>query len=823
MNPPVATYRVQFREGMTFDRAIENLPHIKSLGISHLYASPIFTATCGSTHGYDVTDMNEIDPSLGGRDGFNRFVKALEALELGLILDIVPNHMAASQENAWWWDVMERGRESAYADYFDVDWSERLTLPHLGKTFEEAVAEGELTLERGGQCAWELCYYEARYPLSVESIRWLIDETGGNPGALSAFSQSREKMARLHEKQHWQLIHWKDAAEHLSYRRFFEVTGLVGLRVEDRRVFEDSHRLVLDLVKNGAVQGLRLDHIDGLADPAGYLMRLRERVGEELFIVAEKILGPREVPIPEWPIAGTTGYEFIEAASNLFIEAKGLQNLEAHYRKVLPSLGSFEEELRQAKTRMVTRNFAGEVSRLAAISSELLPDIKRSELSAAIREILIAFPVYRTYGTANGLSEQDIVILDDVAAVARHHAERPEVIDAVVGLLASALPKVTEFRTRFQQLTGPVMAKTMEDTLFYRYNCLIGANEVGGEPGHPPGGVSAFHSAMLERRRTQPLGLSGTSTHDTKRGEDARARLYAITEDADRWAGHVARWRQMNAALIERLSSGPAPDPNTEWMLYQALLGVLPGEVDAEELRELQERFSAYALKAVREAKTRTDWAEADKDYDAAVERYVAALLSPENRDFVDDFITTAQPYIASGYLNSLAQTLIKIAAPGIPDFYQGTEGIDLSLVDPDNRRPVDYGKLAVSERPDAQALKQKLITTGLRLRHQRQSLFLEGDYRPLKVEGALAEHVVAFIRVKDNDFVIVLTPRLMFSELQPQTLVASPGFWGDTRLIMPEASCGRKKDLMSGLEFAAGDLLVSDILVQPVALLVGA
>ncbi len=258
-------------------------------------------------------------------------------------------------------------------------------------------------------------------------------------------------------------------------------------------------------------------------------------------------------------------------------------------------------------------------------------------------------------------------------------------------------------------------------------------------------------------------------------------------------------------------------------MLYQALLGVLPGEVDAEELGNLQERFSAYALKAVREAKTRTDWAKADEDYEAAVERYVAALLSPENRDFLDDFIATAQPYIASGYLNSLAQTLIKIAAPGIPDFYQGTEGIDLSLVDPDNRRPVDYGKFAVSERPEAQVLKQKLITTGLRLRHQRQSLFLKGDYRPLKVEGALAEHVVAFMRVKDNDFVIVLTPRLMFSALQPQTLVASPGFWGDTRIIMPEARCRRKKDLMSGLEFAAGDLLVSDILVQPVALLVGA
>ncbi len=822
MNPPVATYRVQFREGMTFDRAIDNLAHIKSLGISHLYASPIFTATSGSTHGYDVTDMNEIDPAIGGREGFDRLVAALKGEGLGLILDIVPNHMAASQENAWWWDVMEKGRKSAYADYFDIDWSERLTLPHLGKMFDEAVADGELTLERGEQGALELRYYEVRYPLSAESIQWLIDKTGGNPGALSVFSQAREKMTALHEKQHWQLIHWKAAADRLSYRRFFEVTGLVGLRVEDSRVFEDSHRLILDLVKNGDVQGLRLDHIDGLADPAGYLKRLRERVGEELFIVAEKILGPREKPRPEWPIAGTTGYEFIEAASNLFIETNGLQKLEAHYRKLVPSLGSFEEELRQAKTGMVTRNFAGEVSRLVAISSRLLPDIGRPELASAIRELLIAFPVYRTYGTAKGLSDADIAVLDDVAATARRHAERPGDIDAVVGLLTSALPEVTEFRTRFQQLTGPVMAKSMEDTLFYRYNCLIGANEVGGEPGHAPGGMSAFHSAMLERLRTQPQGLTGTSTHDTKRGEDARARLYAISEDADRWAGHIARWRQMNAALIEKLPSGPAPDPNTEWMLYQALLGVLSDKVDAEALGDLQERFSAYALKAVREAKTRTDWGEADEDYEAAIGRYASSMLSPDNRDFLDDFIATAQPYIASGYLNSLTQTLIKIVAPGIPDFYQGTEGFDLSLVDPDNRRPVDYGTFATSEGSDAWALKRKLIRTGLRLRHQRPSLFLEGDYRPLQVEGAQAGHVVAFMRVKGDDYAIVVAPRLMFSALQPQTLIASPAFWQDTRLIMPEGSRSQKQDLISGREFAAGDLVVADILSQPVALLVG-
>ncbi|KQV44064.1 MULTISPECIES: malto-oligosyltrehalose synthase [unclassified Rhizobium] len=825
MQPPVATYRVQFRQGMTFDRTIKNLPHIRSLGISHVYASPIFTATSGSTHGYDVTDANEIDPAIGGRAGFDRFVAGLKEHGLGLILDIVPNHMAASQENAWWWDVMERGRESRFAGYFDIDWNERLTLPHLGKSFAEAVADDELQIERREAGTYTLRYHSARYPLSPESTPWLLEETGGNPGALSAFSRSPEKMAALHGRQHWQLIHWKEAARHLSYRRFFEVTGLVGMRVEDPRIFDESHRLILDLVRNGAVQGLRLDHIDGLADPAGYLKRLREAVGEDVFIVVEKILGPGENPRPEWPVTGTTGYEFIEAASNLFIDRIGLEKLDRHYRGVVPSLGTYEEERRQAKMDMATRNFAGEVSRLAGIAAKLLPKSRHSDLASAICELLVCFPVYRTYGTAEGLSQTDAAILDDVVANAKRWVEDVEAIDAVAGLLRSSASDAAEFRTRFQQLTGPIMAKSMEDTLFYRYNGLIASNEVGGEPGDARGGVDAFHAAMLERMRTQPQGLTATSTHDTKRAEDARARLYTISEDADAWAGHVARWRQMNADLIGRLSDGPAPDPNTEWLLYQALLGALPEEATTERLVGLQTRFSAYALKAIREAKTRTDWAEPDEDYEAAVERYARALLSSDNRDFVDDFISTVRPYIVGGYLNSLTQTLIKIIGPGVPDFYQGTEGFDLSLVDPDNRRPVDYELFEAKDEAEKNPRFQKLnlIKAALKLRRQRQSLFSEGGYLPLHVEGERADHVVAFMRVKRNDYAIAVAPRLMFSLVQPQTLAASRSFWGDTRIIIPASFAGRKQELVNGRRFETGDLPVSAVLRQPVALIVEA
>jgi (1->4)-alpha-D-glucan 1-alpha-D-glucosylmutase len=826
MNPPIATYRVQFRQGMTFDRAIENLPHIRDLGISHVYASPIFTATSGSTHGYDVTDANEIDPDIGGRGGFDRFAAALKRHGLGLILDIVPNHMAASEENGWWRDVMEKGQGSTFADYFDIDWREPLTLPHLGENFAEVVAAGTFHIENQDG-AWSLRYYEARYPLSADSTDWLVEETGGNPGSLTALSRSPEKMADLHDRQHWRLIHWKEAARHLSYRRFFEVTGLVGLRVEDPHVFEASHSLILDLVKSGAVQGLRIDHVDGLADPAGYLRQLRQAVGEDIFIVVEKILGPGEVLRPDWPVSGTTGYEFIEAASHLFIDRVGLDKLDVHYRSMVPSLGTFEEELRRAKADMASRNFEGEVSRLAGIAASLLPDAAPEVLASAIRALLVSFPVYRTYGTSKGLAPTDMAVLDDVIAKAKAHADAPDAIDAVAGLLRRESPEAAEFRTRFQQLTGPIMAKSMEDTLFYRFNRLIGANEVGGEPDTAPGGPAAFHAAMIERLSTQPNGLTGTTTHDTKRGEDARARLYVISEDADGWASHVTRWRQMNAALIEPLSGGPAPDANTEWMLYQALLGVIsdePGEELHEQSLILHDRFRDYALKAIREAKTRTDWGVPDAAYENAVTQFASALVSEEGNAFLADFRATTRPYIACGRINSLTQTLIKIMAPGVPDFYQGAEGFDLSLVDPDNRRAIDYARLRDIDEAKQGALEQKLavIKAGLGLRHDNLALFSKGEYLPISATGERADHVIAFARRWGSDHAIAVAPRLMVAALRPEEPFVASDFWGDTRLVLPASLSGPKRDLISGREHAEGDLFLPAIL-SPVALLIRA
>lgn len=798
MSPPVATYRIQFRQSMDFDRAIDILPHIQALGVSHIYAAPLFTATSGSTHGYDVTDANEIDPAIGGQEGFDRFVAALKQLGLGLILDIVPNHMAASTENCWWRDVLEKGRGSVFADHFDIDWREPLTLPHLGKPFAETVRSGELTIEQGGDGRLGLRYFEALYPLSEESLSWLAEETGGNPGLLSVLARSPEMMAALHERQHWRLIPWQEAARHLSYRRFFEVTGLVGLRVEDSQVFADSHRLILDLVKRGDVAGLRIDHVDGLADPAGYLKRLRAAVGDDVFIVVEKILGAGEVLRPDWPVSGTTGYEFIEALSHLFVDKAGLQRLDGHYRSLMPE--PFEDGLWRAKTEMAERNFAGEVARLTEMAADALPGMERPRIAGAIRALLAAFPVYRTYGTAQGLSADDHAVLDRAMAKAGAHYEDRAALEAVCRLLRG---DAVAFRSRFQQLSGPIMAKAMEDTLFYRDNRLLATNEVGGEPNAEPGGIPAFHAAMETRLRSQPQGLSATTTHDTKRGEDARARLYAISEDADGWAAHVERWRQMNAGFVTALENGPAPDANTEWMFYQALLGILPDGIEAEILPSLRERFCAYALKAIREAKTRTDWAEPDVEYEAAVQRYAAALLSPENSAFIEDFRLASRPFLMSGYCNSLTQTLLKIAAPGIPDIYQGAEGFDLSLVDPDNRRAVDYQALA--------GAKQRLITRGFELRRARPALFAEGGYRPLNVTGPRADHVVAFAREKDGDYAVAVAPVRTMAALDAT-------FWDDTRVEMP---AGRKRDIIGGRRFAEGPLAVADVLSGSVALLV--
>ncbi|MBV4366741.1 malto-oligosyltrehalose synthase [Erwinia phyllosphaerae] len=812
MNIPAATYRIQFRNGMTFDRAAALVPYFKALGISHLYASPIFTALSGSTHGYDVTDANEIDPAIGGRQGFERMVKALKDAGLGLILDIVPNHMASSLENAWWRDVVEYGEKSRYARYFDIDWSRRLTLPFLGDDFATELENGAITVRPDPQTGKPaLAYYETFYPLTPDSWQ-------GREEEVLQLTDSA-KIAELHEQQPYQLMSWRDAPRDLSYRRFFEITGLAGVRVEDEAVFNDAHRLALELVHSGAVDGLRLDHVDGLADPKGYLERLRQAVGPNCYLTVEKILAKDEQLPADWPVSGTTGYEFIATLAEALVDGDKIRTLRKTYEEILGKPVDVDAELRAAKMLMATRNFAGEANRLLQLALSIArrdnENTDEKALLSALRELLVAFPVYRTYGTAEGLPAADAdLLLKVVEKVQTADRETLGFLTRVLAgeVSAAAQQEAAVFRTRFQQLTGPLMAKSVEDTLFFRLHLALALNEVGAEPMPDTFSLARFHAEMQTRLERQPDGLSGTTTHDTKRGEDARARLYTLTEAPEKWAEHVNRWRQMNHVKVMKLTDGPAPKPAVEWMLYQALAGVWPPQLqpdDAAGLKALEERFLGFVEKALREAKLRTDWADSNEIYENAVLDYVRHLLSPENKAFLLDFTSALQPFIHAGLVNSLAQTAIKLTAPGVPDIYQGSETLDFSLVDPDNRREPDFAALEKLLQDTASVdfsreehwldgrLKQHLIASVLPLRHQQPELFRKGAYLPLTVSGIRAKNVVAYARTGDDAALIVITPRLVLDLMQQ-------GHWKDTDIALPSQLAHRRYyNVLSGEELA--------------------
>ncbi|MTD25899.1 malto-oligosyltrehalose synthase [Erwinia sorbitola] len=784
MTIPTATYRIQFRNGMTFDRAAALVPYLKQLGISHLYASPIFTATAESTHGYDVTDANEIEPSIGGRAGFDRMVTALKNAGLGLILDIVPNHMAASLENAWWRDVIENGENSRYAHHFDIDWSRRLTLPFLGDDFDTALEKGEIQIKADpatGRPA--LAYYDALYPLTPDSWQ-------GRESEILAL-HDRQQIAELHQQQPWRLMHWRDAADELSYRRFFEITGLVGVRVEDEKVFDDTHRLILELVHSGAVDGLRVDHVDGLADPQAYLMHLRQKAGEECYITVEKILGKDEHLPEDWPVSGTTGYEFMAALSDALVDGSKIGALRKIYNDVVDKPVNMTAELRAAKLLMVDKNFAGEFSTLLGIvcyiaSREGLVQEENS-LRQALRELLVAFPVYRTYGTAHGLPAADRALLHTVANTVKNSitAPDPAALEVILRILAGddlsaeVLDQATRFRIRFQQLTGPLMAKSVEDTLFFRQHMALALNEVGAEPLPRAFSLGRFHNEMKTRLQRQPDALSGTTTHDTKRGEDARARLYTLSEAPEHWAACVSHWSEMNSSLVVTLDDGPAPKPSVVWMLYQALAGVWPATLqpgDSAGLAALEERFVTYVQKALREAKQRTNWTAVNDPYENAVLDYARHLLSPTNALFLRDFTASLRPFILAGLVNSLTQTVVKLAAPGVPDIYQGSETLDFSLIDPDNRREPDFAALermlaGGKTPPDTSLpqwlngqLNQHVIAALLHLRLARPALFRRGDYVPLSAHGSREDNLIAFARVNSSDALIVIAPRLVLN-----------------------------------------------------------
>jgi (1->4)-alpha-D-glucan 1-alpha-D-glucosylmutase len=850
---PIATYRLQLTENFNFDAATAIVPYLKALGITHLYASPFMKARQGSTHGYDIVDHTRINPELGGDAGFERLSRALKQHDLGLILDFVPNHVGVHfADNPWWLDVLEWGPASPHAVSFDIDWDilpyrarGGVLLPIIGSSYGQALEKGEIELRyepaEGSFSAW---YFEHRLPIAPERyseiLRAIVREAGaeddapgkdilalasrykglrhpnrkeapafkaelkGIPGGadiiargLDAYRAGPDRptqifaLHHLLERQHYKLGHWRLASSDINYRRFFDVNTLAGLRVEDAGTFDAIHRLVKKLIAENKLQGLRLDHIDGLRDPAQYFQRLRRLIRDAqgsarpFYMVIEKILGEHEELHAFSGVHGTTGYEWMNVITRALVDGNGLDPLNEIWRQISNTSPKLEPVLKDAKRRVLETLLTSEFTVLTRLLARIAGghystrDFSADSLRQALELYVLHFPVYRTYLTSAKPSAHDRALISETIEKAR--ADWFAADEGIFDFLRDALtmdliqpggpahsaPRVRRFALKVQQFTGPVMAKSLEDTAFYRYYRLLALNEVGGDPSAKVLSIDAFHDLMRTRAAEWPHGMTATSTHDTKRGEDARARLMALAEIPGEWASAVGRWKILNAPHFVIAGDMRAPSATFEYMLYQALLGAWPPDGRDDTLLE---RMQAYALKAAREGKQETSWLNPHQAYEAGLQSFIERILDRSaSAEFLNSLETLSQRVSLLGALNSLSQITLKATMPGVPDFYQGTEFWDLSLVDPDNRRPVDFAAraavLASMENPDWQGLAQhwpdghiKLAWTRhlLQLRTELADVFAHGDYVPLEVSGPHRDHIIAFARRRGRDAAIV-------------------------------------------------------------------
>lgn len=910
---PRATYRVQLHRGFDFQAAEALLPHLAELGISHLYASPLLKARPGSTHGYDVVDPTQLNPEIGDEAAFDRFCERLRALHLGLLLDIVPNHMGVLEaDNPWWLDVLAHGPASAHATAFDIEWQPpqrelhgKLLLPVLGQGYGAVLESGEITARfEPDPGRFELRYHAHRFPIDPRDHAALL-RAAPPPAAMSTAQRtqlealiegfallparddvdparraSRQRdsaalqaeLARLHadepwapawlqacaaqlqgqpgdarswdpmdallQRQAWRLAHWRTAGDELNYRRFFDINGLAGLRMEDDAVFDAAHQRVLAWVAAGRVQGLRIDHPDGMADPEAYFRRLAERCAAvappgspATYLLAEKILGDDEPWPRDWPLHGETGYRFANQANAVFVDGEQAAAMDAVVEAFTGTPLNFDAELDAAKRAVMNQSLAADLRLLTerahdiALADRHTRDLTRAGLSAAIVAMAASFEVYRSYVSPRGVGPQDRARIEKAAAAARGRV-RPSMagyVDFIRQLLLQSSPDepvsnvtagdhtVSEqtvsgrpapaqpssddalrsrrlaFVQRFQQFTAPVMAKSMEDTAFYRHHRLVSLNDVGGDPRRFGLSVADFHAANLQRLRETPHTLLGSSTHDSKRSEDVRTRLDVLSEMPQRWAETLQRWRELAQTQWRIGGLSGLPAPNDELLLYQTLVGMWPtGLADDDGLRDVRERVTAYMLKAVREAKQHSSWLDENDDYEQGLTRCIELLLARlEPNPFLSDLRRFVDEIAPFGCLNSLALVTLKLTAPGVPDLYQGCEDWRFMLVDPDNRRPVDVMHLrerlkqtqawASDTTPLRQRLAGEPLPGGLhklfvtwrllQWRRQAETLCRDGDYRPLEIEGPDARHLIAFARVAANgEAAVTLVPRLAWT-----------------------------------------------------------
>lgn len=833
---PRAAYRLQFHPGFTLKDALPWVPYLSTLGVSHVYASPLLKASPGSKHGYDVTDPTHINDEIGTEADLSAFVSSLREHNMGLVLDIVPNHMGiGGPENRYWWDVLKHGRNSQFADYFDIDWNspipnlrDKVLLPVLGDEYDKILESGKLKVVCENSEV-TIRYFDHRFPVSPESVLLpasLLEETlvvlNSNPKALASFI----------EKQHYRLAFWRQGDTMLNYRRFFTITDLAGICVERPDVFENTHSHIIAWYRQGLLDGLRVDHPDGLRDPLGYLQRLHAAM-PNAWIVVEKILEPGEQLPGEWPVAGTTGYDYLNHLTKLMIDPAGEKPLTEFYADFTGEPTDCEALLRDKKRWILNHNLLAEVNRLVCLLLKLsegdhpFEGFTEDQMRDSLIELIACFSVYRTYiqpdpTNSDGRSpsestdspvppaasspflfvrEEDArIIASAVALAGQQRAEMIPLFDRLKDLLLLRFrqSESAEFAMRFQQLTGPAMAKGMEDTSFYCFNRYIVLNEVGGDPSHFGMSVRDFHHACTQATRNWPGSMLATSTHDTKRSEDVRARLALLSEIPDRWTATVRRW----SALNEQHRRNNWPDRNAEYFFYQTLAGAWPLPLD---------RALACMEKAVREAKQHTDWTNPNKDYESALSGFVTSVLN--DREFINDAEQFIKPLVRPGRINSLAQSLLKLTTPGVPDIYQGTEFWDLSLMDPDNRRTVDFAQRnnalnAICDRISAAAissllpdlldnldnghLKLFIIHRALQFRQQHELLFRNGDYVPLAVTGSKSDYICAFARTHENSTAVTVVPRWILGLTGGQDrLPVGEEVWGDTRFLLPDNLAG--------------------------------
>lgn len=835
---PQATYRVQLGPHLSFEQLTGLLLYFRDLGISHLYLSPCLRAASGSTHGYDVVDPTEVNPELGGAERFDKLCAAAAALGVGLVIDIVPNHMAAAgRQNRWWWDVLANGRTSAYAGFFDINWNHsslrlkgKILVPILGDDLTRCLESRQIQIRRRGSELF-LTYFEHELPVSAGSLHDLPHSgciVAGSDGletsaaaaldaAIEAINADSACLKSFLDQQHYRLAFWRQANRELNYRRFFDIHQLAGICVENDDVFAATHGLVLRWVGEGRISGLRIDHPDGLRDPTAYLMRLRA-AAPRAWIVVEKILAPGEPLASEWPVAGTTGYDFLNMVNGLFVDSSSERVLSDFYGEFTDQPTDYRAVVREKKLLVLEGIFHSELSHLGHILEKIrrrrpVSNATRpQEVRCALKEIIGCFPVYRTYirPDTGSISARDRAVVQEALGAARRN--RPEIKPEAWQLIGDLLllqqtgrPEC-EFVWRFQQLTGPVMAKGAEDTAFYCFNRLISLNEVGGDPGSFGTSLDDFHAFCSRIQSDWPQTMLTSATHDTKRGEDTRLRIGLLSQIPERWIDSVRRWSRMNS----RFRCSGFPDRNTEYFLYQTLVGAWPIGSD---------RLVPAMRKAAKEAKSCTSWTDPDPAFEEALQGFVEGVMA--NAEFTSDLSAFVEPLVWPAVVSSLSQTLIKCTAPGVPDIYQGAELWDLSLVDPDNRRPVDFrwrqrllaevrrlSCAEVLERREDGLPKLFLLQRVLAMRRSyAESFGPKGGYRPITADGPLAGRFVAFMR---GEKAITLAPRRVVGldgDWQGSTVELPPGIW---------------EDVFSGERFKGGTQKLSRLLEQfPVALLV--